>query len=470
MPAANSRLICVSNRIPTGPSPSGGLVVALEDVLKRSGGIWIGSDPDGTVPASDELVELEGGPFRRLAFHLPEEERENFYVGQSNSMLWPLFHDRTDLIEISREYVAAYRDVNGRIARIIKQVLRPDDRIWVHDYHLLPLAHELREIGVRNPIGFFLHTPFPTPLALEVMPSGQDMCAWLTRYDLVGLQAERDVVNAIEAMQRVGGAVLRADGRLELDGHAARFAAFPIGIDSDDFADLAEREFDKLPSGVVNQNLQLMMGVDRLDYTKGIPQRLRAYKRFLEEHEDWLGRVSVLQISPPTREGVPAYDEIRAELELLCGQINGQFADITWTPVRYIHRNIPREQLAGLYRAAHVGLVTPLMDGMNLVAKEFIAAQNPEDPGVLILSRFAGAAEQMQDALLVNPHDEAELADAMGQALTMPLGERRERYTALMGGLRAQDVHWWSNSFLAALEDEVTGADRAQPAPQPLAV
>ncbi len=447
------RLICISNRIPLGPNPSGGLVVALADVLERTGGIWIGSAAETVENPADTFTEVEGGKFRRLSFDLSPEDKDNYYAGYANSVLWPLFHDRTDLMEIRGEYYDAYRSVNRRLAKMLHGILRPDDRLWVHDFHLMPLAHELRLLGAKNAIGFFLHTPFPTHLAMQAMPYGAEMCKWLMRYDLVGLQVERDVVHARVGLTLLGGAEEGEGDTLRLGKETTRVVAFPIGIDAADFAKLAAEQFEMLPQGIVKPTRQMMIGVDRLDYSKGLPQRFRAFGTFLERHEDWHRHVSLLQISPPTREGVKAYDDIRDELEHLAGRINGRFADITWAPIRYIHRPIPRETLAGLYRAAHVGLVTPLMDGMNLVAKEFIAAQNPEDPGVLILSRFAGAAEQMTEALMVNPHDDEQIAATMLTAMSMPRSERSRRYEALMEGLLREDVHWWSERFLVALDE-----------------
>lgn len=458
------RLICLSNRIPTGANPSGGLVVALADVLERTGGIWIGSSGETAEVPDETLRPIEGGPFRRLCFDLTTEESENYYAGYSNSVLWPLFHDRVDLMEHRGEYYDSYRTVNRRIARMLAPILEPDDRVWIHDFHLIPLAHELRNLGVANRIGFFLHTPFPTPLGLLALPQAQEMCRWFMQYDVVGLQAERDVTNFVAGMVQ-GGEITSLDTGLLVSGaRETRVAAFPIGIDAREFQALAEAEFPKLPQGIVKAGRQIMIGVDRLDYSKGLPQRFRAFGLFLERHEDWHRHVSLLQISPPTREGVKAYDDIRDELEHLAGKINGAYADITWAPIRYIHRPIPRETLAGLYRAAHVGLVTPLMDGMNLVAKEFVAAQNPEDPGVLILSRFAGAAERMPEALLVNPHDEEQVAATILTALCMPMMDRRRRHAALMERLEVEDVHWWSSAFLEALEAAPrNGTDREGP-------
>ncbi len=448
-----SRLVCVSNRIPLGPNPAGGLVVALADVLAETGGIWIGAGGETVETPSEQVTPVEGGRFRRLAFDFTEVEQAGYYAGYSNSVLWPILHGRTDLMEISGEDLSVYKAVNRRIARLVATVLRPEDRLWVHDFHLLPLAHELRVLGIENRIGFFLHTPFPAPFEMAALPNGQEVCTWLVRYDLIGLQSLRDVRKFKASLGAVAEAREEGDGLMRLGAHAVRVGAYPISIDATEFEALAAAEFGRLPPGIVKTDRALVIGVDRLDYTKGLPQRFRAFGEFLARHEDWHRHVSLLQISPPTREGLKAYDQIREETETLAGRINGAYADLGWAPIRYIHRAIPRETLAGLYRAAQVGLVTPLMDGMNLVAKEFVAAQDPGDPGVLILSHFAGAAEQMEDALLVNPHDTEQVATTILTALCMAPGERRRRHERLMADLRSHDVHWWSRSFL----DDLSG-------------
>jgi trehalose 6-phosphate synthase len=427
------------------------LVVALGDALTERGGIWIGTSGEVVEAPENRLRPIEGGAFARMCFDLSPDEQANYYDGYANSVLWPLFHGRTDLLNIHGEFLSAYKDVNRRLARMLMEILQPEDRIWVHDFHLMPMAYELRNLGAQNRMGFFLHTPFPTPLAMRALPNGAEICEWLSHFDLIGMQATRDARNCMEAMVEIGGATELSGGFIHLAPRQARIAAFPIAIDAREFARLAEAEITKLPPGIVKTDRRLMIGVDRLDYSKGVPQRFRAFGEFLSRHEDWHRHVSLLQISPPTREGVQAYDDIRQETEHLSGQINGTYADITWVPIRFINRAVPRETLAGLYRASDVALVTPLMDGMNLVAKEYVAAQDPERPGVLILSQFAGAAEQMTEALIVNPHDPEQMATAMMTALAMPLSERRRRYTALMQVLLKQDVHWWSRGFLTAL-------------------
>lgn len=446
------RLICVSNRIPLGDGASGGLVVALADVLAETQGLWVGSSGEEVAEPEQALREIPGGKFRRLAFDLTAADWQGYYAGHSNSVLWPILHARADLMEIEAGDLAAYKAVNRRIARMLAREIGPDDLIWVHDFHLIPLAHELRVLGAKNRIGFFLHTPFPAPFEMDALPNGAETCAWLMEYDLVGLQSARDLRKFRASLTAAVEAEPLGEYGMRLGEKAVRLGVFPISIDAAEFGALAEAEFGKLPAGIVKANRALIIGVDRLDYSKGIPQRFRAFGAFLGKHEDWHRHVSLLQISPPTREGVKAYDAIRGETETLAGRINGAYSDLAWEPIRYIHRSVRREVLAGLYRASQVGLVTPLMDGMNLVAKEFVAAQDRRDPGVLILSQFAGAAEQMEEALIVNPHNTEEVSAAMLTALTMPPDERRRRHRALMDGLLATDVHWWSRAFLDALD------------------
>ncbi len=441
------RLIVVSNRLPLGDTSSGGLVVALKDAL-TDGGVWIGNSGKIAKEPSSELRDHPGAPFQRLSFDLTRAEYRNFYLGYSNSVLWPLCHGRADLLELQPAYLEAYREVNRRIARMVADVAEPDDRIWVQDYHLFPLAHELRALGVEAPIGFFLHIPFPGPMEFQALSNGRELCQWIAAYDLMGLQASRDVASCLQVFRQVPGAQILLNGQLKLEDRIVRVASFPIAIDPVEFAHMAE----KAPVRTLSEEADLVIGVDRLDYSKGLPQRFRAFGHLLDDRPDLAGRVGLLQIAPPTREEVKAYQDIREELEQLSGRINGAHATLGWTPIRYIHRAVDRARLAGLFREARVGMVTPLADGMNLVAKEYVAAQNPEDPGVLVLSKFAGAVEQMSGgAIIVNPHDIAEMAEALAQALVMPLEERRRRYEAMAAVLRDQDIAWWRERFLSAL-------------------
>lgn len=445
-----ARLICVSNRIPLGPEPSGGLVVALADVLAETGGIWIGAGAERPDMPSECLQEIPGGPFRRLAFDLTEVEWQGYYNGHSNSVLWPILHSRADLMEIAAGELESYKAVNRRIARLMMSQIRPDDLIWVHDFHLIPLASELRALGARNRIGFFLHTPFPGSFDTEALPNSAETCEWLMDYDLVGLQSRRDVrkfrssLAAVLEAEQAGPEIMRHGDK------TVRVLALPISIDVAEFQTIARDEPDRLPKLIVRPDRELMIGVDRLDYSKGIPQRFRAFDAFLRKHEDWHRRVSLLQISPPTREGLKAYDAIRDETETLAGRINGAYSDLAWVPIRYIHRSLRRETLAGLYRVAQVGLVTPLMDGMNLVAKEFVSSRTDEQ-GVLVLSTFTGAARELVDAVLINPYDREQTSDALHEALTMPPAERQRRMARLRGTVQVNNIFRWAGKIISEL-------------------
>ncbi|QBX33440.1 trehalose-6-phosphate synthase [Paracoccus liaowanqingii] len=449
---AASRLIVVSNRLPLGDSPSGGLVVALEDALRSSGGVWVGFSGQTEDDPSDDLQDHPGAAFQRLSFDLTPQDHEEYYLGYSNSILWPLCHGRPNLMRIKPEYLDGYARVNARIARMLVPHLRPGDRIWVQDYHLFPLAMELRALGVTAPIGHFLHIPFPGPADCGALPNPAELFDWLSHYDLVGFQTERDLGAFAESARQLADGDQISDQLFRLSGRRVRTQVFPIGIDTAAFmAEAAEApDSDRMRSLT---RAQMMIGVDRLDYSKGIPQRFRAYQLLLEKIPDLHEKISFLQIAPPTRGEVDAYQDIREETEHLAGRINGQFATLNWTPIRFIHRPFPRNELAGLYRQARIGLVTPLADGMNLVAKEYVAAQNAEDPGVLILSRFAGAAETMTEALIINPHDPHDLAVAMAQAMRMSRSERQDRHAALLEGVVTHDIAWWSRTYLAALGD-----------------
>ncbi|MDB6177151.1 trehalose-6-phosphate synthase [Paracoccus sp. Z330] len=445
-----SRLVVISNRLPLGDNPSGGLVVALDDALRSSGGLWIGFSGETVAQPSDTLTFHDGAPFQRASFDLADADHDAYYLGFSNSVLWPLCHGRADLTDIVPDHANGYRRVNARIARLMVEHLRPDDRIWVHDYQLFPLAAELRALGVRNPIGHFLHIPFPGPADCAAMPNPHELFEWLSQYDLLGFQAQRDLSNFTESARQLAEIEHLDGNRIRLCGRMLRRDVFPIGIDTASFIAEARnaQEEDRMRTLT---GAQMMIGVDRLDYSKGIPQRFRAFQLLLENHPELHERIAFLQIAPPTREAVEAYRDIREETEHLAGRINGQFATVNWTPIRFIHRPIPRHVLAGLYRQARIGLVTPLADGMNLVAKEYVAAQDVSDPGVLILSRFAGAAETMGEALIVNPHDPWEMSEAMARAMCMTANERRQRHSILLRGVVEQDVSWWSAGYLDAL-------------------
>lgn len=445
-----SRLIVVSNRAPNADqvSNAGGLVFALSDTLREADGVWIGTSGEQNEQASQTLKPRPGLPYDVFTFDLSRQEHEDYYLGYANSVLWPTFHGRVDLIDIRQGYFEAYEAVNRRLAGMLAAILRPDDIIWIHDYHFIPLASFMRELGVENRIGFFLHIPVPTGHNFQAIPQNRQIAKWFSGFDLIGLQSQRDISSFIDMLDASGHPYEASKGNIRAFGRTFKVAKFPIGIDPQTFADTAaksEAEFRQPPEKVQ------IIGVDRLDYSKGLPQRFRAFQTYLRNYHDMHERISLLQIAPPTREDVEAYREIRQETEALSGEINGEFSDLHWTPIRYIHRAVARDRLAGLYRQSKVGLVTPLVDGMNLVAKEYIAAQDPDDPGVLILSRFAGAAEQMHSALLVNPHDTDDVAEKIDMAVHMPLDERQHRYRVLFDNLNNTDLSWWSRRFLDVL-------------------
>lgn len=458
-----SRLVVVSNRVAdlANARQSGGLAVALSDALGQRGGIWFGWD--GKVVARGTRVPPtihKQSRVTSITLPLTRKDYDEYYLGFSNSLLWPIFHYRLDLAEFRPAYLRGYKRANSKFADALAPLLKPDDVIWVHDYHLIPLATELRKRGFGQRIGFFLHIPFPPPSIFVAAPEHDWLVRCLFSYDLVGFQTRTDVGNFEQYVHEHHEAdsfngFLKAYGRKISVGH------FPIGIDAQEFYEVAHtRKADeeiKLLNRAATARSHII-GVDRLDYSKGLPERLRAFARLLEIYPQNNKAVTLMQIAPPTREDVEAYSDIREELESLTGAINGEFGDYDWTPLRYLHRNVSRDTLAALFRGSEVGLVTPLRDGMNLVAKEYVAAQDAKNPGVLILSKFAGAAEDLIEALIVNPYNVDEVAQAMQFALSMPLKERKKRHAALLKRVMHNDARRWQETFLAALDEAELGA------------
>lgn len=450
------RLIIASNRTATpGAERAGGLAVALSDALAERGGVWFGWSGD-IVERETRGVRLFGEDNVDFALaDLTAQEYEGYYLGYANRALWPVFHYRVDLAHFDEADFATYEEVNRRFGRLLAQHTRAGDVVWVHDYHFLLMGQEMRQSGWDGPLGFFLHIPFPPPEVFSAVPQHQRLARGLCAHDLVGFQTGRDVANFRRYLVDACGGIDLGETRVQVFDRVVELRAFPIGTEPDEIAGLAtgpEGADAATRLGRLTENRALVIGVDRMDYSKGLPQRMAAFGRLLDDHAELHGKVSFLQIAPPSREAVDAYQALRTELDGLAGKINGDYADLDWVPIRYLARQYPRGALSGLYRLARVGLVTPLHDGMNLVAKEFVAAQHAEEPGVLVLSEFAGAAEQLQGALLVNPHDIAGTADAIHRALLMPLEERRDRWQTLDASVRDQDIAWWRRSFLDALE------------------
>jgi trehalose 6-phosphate synthase len=453
-----SRLIVVSNRVnpPSGKGEEsvGGLAMALAAALREYSGLWFGWSGKTTPEFTGQLSMQKIDGVTVATVDLEETDVDEYYNGYANKTLWPLFHYRSDLTAYDRAYGEGYERVNRRFAETLRPLIEPSDLIWIHDYHLIPLARELRRLGVGNRMGFFLHVPWPAHQLVITLPGHRQLVQAMFDYDLAGFQtAEHRQAFEEYVLNEAGGEQI-APGLWKAFGRTLRVGAYPIGIDAAEFAQLvrsprAVRMRDIMMASTVFR--QLVVGVDRLDYSKGLEERFLGFERLLSAHPELRREVLMLQIAPVSREGVEAYQEIRARLDSLSGRINGEFSDIDWAPFRYVNRNYRRDELAGIYRAARVGLVTPLRDGMNLVAKEFVAAQDPEDPGVLVLSRFAGAARQLFEALLVNPNSPEEIAEALHQALTMDKPERIRRWRALFDNVQREDVTAWRDAYVADL-------------------
>jgi trehalose 6-phosphate synthase len=455
--AANRRLVVVSNRVtPSADAKpdSGGLAVAIRAALQQSGGIWFGWSGEVRDEATSEPGIVADGPITFATVDLTQRDFDEYYIGYANRALWPLFHFRSTLVQFSRRNLAGYLRVNRMFARALAPMLSPEDLVWVHDYHLIPLGEELRKLDRIQPIGFFLHTPFPAAELLRVLPNHQELVRSLCAYDLVGFQTQSDLDGFRDYLLRWAGGEELERGVLRAFGRIVRAQVFPIGIDvatvsSQAAAADGSRSMRRLHHSLGNR--AFLIGVDRLDYSKGLTARFAAYTHLLETYPETRGRTVLIQIAPPSRSEVPEYQDIRKSLAAAAGQINSRYGEFDWTPLRYINKSFSHPVLTGFFRASRIALVTPLRDGMNLVAKEYVASQHAEDPGVLILSCFAGAARELAEAVIVNPFDIEGMADAILQGLNMPLGERKERWTAMMQLLQRNDITAWRERFVRAL-------------------
>ena len=462
-----SRLIVVSNRVglsrDVGGGAVGGLSAAITAALRQNQGVWFGWSGETTPVHTGQLALDRIGDVTVAKIDLEAEDVAAYYNGYSNNTLWPLFHNRLDLTNYSRAYAAGYARVNQRFAEALQALIGPGDTLWIHDYHLIPLAAELRKLGFTNRIGFFLHIPWPARQLLTTLPGHDRLVSQLFEYDLIGFHTAEWLSAFTGYLRNEKGVEVGADGIAEAYGRKTRLGVFPIGIHTADFATEnaseaaidAQKRTEKSLAG-----RQMIIGVDRLDYSKGLEQRFLAYEQFLEDHPEAREKVFMLQIATLSRDGVEAYQDMRNRLDAIAGHINGQYGSLDWVPLRYVNSGYRQDELAGIYRAARAALITPLRDGMNLVAKEYVAAQDPADPGVLILSRFAGAAAQMKAALIVNPYDQDEMAEAIHRALTMDLTERMLRWRDLKAGLDAENLdHWWQG-FLDALANRPKAGPR----------
>ena len=451
------RLVIVSNRVamPKKGGVPGGLAVGILGALREHGGMWFGWSGELTDGSAGDPEIIKRGNIDYATISLNEQDFEQYYNGYSNKVLWPVCHYLLDFIRYYAEDFEGYRRVNGTFAAKLMPLLEPDDLIWVHDYHLIPLAAELRSAGIENPIGFFLHVPFPSYEALRAIPGHEYLLRCMCAYDVIGFHTTGDLA-AFQTCVRepIVGADFLDRNRIKVPGGELIADVFPIGIDVDEVQQLAAeaqrlRQVQNMVKSLGGR--EQLIGVDRLDYSKGLMQRFLAYERLLEKYPNAQKVVTLMQIAPPTRTGVRAYDDIREELEQASGRINGRFAESNWVPIRYLNKGVARKPLMGFFRNAAVALVTPVRDGMNLVAKEFVAAQDPDDPGMLVLSSLTGAAQELTDAVLVNPYDRDEVADGIATAISMSVEERRERHASMMAILRKNDITAWRTRFVDAL-------------------
>ena len=451
------RLVIVSNRVwapeAAGKESAGGLAVALRAAFKAYEGVWFGWSGKVAADAATQPTTVEAGNVQYVLMDLTALDRQEYYYGFANRALWPTMHYRVGLSDFSRTDYAGYLRVNRTFANALADLVRTSDLVWVHDYHLIPLAAELRSLGLTNLIGYFHHIPWPAPEVLGTLPGSTDLLRAIMDFNLVGVQTERDADNLRRALlQELGAAQTR--GVLHAGIRSTCVKAFPIGVDTRDFQELAARP---RANRIIRQTItglgsrKLIIGVDRLDYSKGIPQRMEAYERFLIENPNQRGHVTYLQIAPPSRSEVPEYETLSRVANETLGRINGSLGEPGWVPIQYVTSTYPRSLLAPLYRLARIALVTPMRDGMNLVAKEYVAAQDPLDPGVLVLSKFAGAAQQLTGAVIINPNDKVEVAEAIRDALQMSHQERVTRWQSMIEVVRDRDVSWWAAAFLKAL-------------------
>jgi trehalose 6-phosphate synthase/phosphatase len=472
--AENGRLIVVSNRLPVElgregtdwktKRSAGGLATAMDPILKRAGGVWIGwSGAKGQEPP--EALELLRKEQSCIAVDLPADILEKYYEGYANQALWPLFHSFTAKLHFDSENWEAYIEANRRFCSAVVDEFQTGDRIWVHDYHLMLLPSMLRERIPEAAVGFFLHIPFPGSDIFSVLPRGEEVLAGLMGADLISFHTHLHLQHFRLSLRRQLGIETTVD-RLEVPGREVRLHALPIGIAPDDFLGYRDKpetqeQIEKLRAQYSGR--KVIVAVDRLDYTKGLPERLRTFRRMLTSDPRLIGKVVLLQVAVPSRENIEGYQRLRSEVHELISEINGEFGTPDWVPVVYIHRGISRPELVALYQFADVAWVSPLRDGMNLVAKEYVACQ-PDGTGVLVLSSFAGAAAEMGEALLINPFDEERTALTVTQALEMGDEEKRERMLALHERVVRNNVFAWGDRFLAILDEAV--ATRRERAPE----
>lgn len=452
------RLVVVSNRLPVSfkkdgqaKLSSGGLVTAMVPVLNKRGGLWIGW-PGTSGDMKHELdLFAENQAYSLCPVALSQEDMAGFYNGFANQVLWPLFHGFPTKCVYDSWFWDCYDRVNQNFARTVAENTIKSDYIWIHDYHLINVAQKLRQNCVSRDCGFYLHIPFPSPDIFLNLPWRKQIMDSFLEYDLLGFQTKKDQDNFLRTVQSMYPAVKISSSHTYFQLHnkskTTKIGVFPISIDFDEFS-VQSSELESSANLQNTKEQQTILGVDRLDYSKGIPERIKAFGQFLNNYPEFKEKISLVQVVVPSRENIAEYKRLKEEIEGLVGKINGEFASLGWTPIQYIYRSLTRKQLVAKYQQADIALITPLRDGMNLVAKEYCACKNSLS-GVLILSEFAGAATQLSsEALLVNPWDTDNMAQTIFQACTMPQQERRRRMLAARKKIKLQDIYWWLNSFL----------------------
>ena len=450
------RLVVISNRVPQpgrAKGSEGGLAVVMRKVIQTQGGLWFGWNGNTEQNANPELTFQTDNRVTYATFSLQEKAYSDYYKGYANSILWPLFHQRPDLVDYRSDYWQGYIAVNQTFARLLQPLLRADDILWIQDYHLIPLGLLLRHAKVNNPLGFFLHTPFPPHELLRTLPDIRYLLKALMAYDLVGLQTPADRRCCIENI----ACTLRGKPQgqtVQVDHNRVQIKVYPVGIDIESTPSLITqgqqtRDYARLRQGL--SPYKLIMGVDRLDYTKGLIHRCLAYKILLRKHPAFLRNTAYLQIAPYSRDDIAAYQHHANVVDHTVRQLNDTYAESDWLPLHYYYRDFMRSTLFALYRLADVGFVMPLRDGMNLVGKEYLVAQDPEDPGSLILSHQAGAAVELDAAIKVNPNDIEGVSNQLARALTMPVDERKDRWQKNMAVLTKNDLMAWQSGFLRDL-------------------
>jgi trehalose 6-phosphate synthase len=453
-----TRLVVVSNRVAKGGSgkgSAGGLAVGVMAAMEEAGGLWFGWNGKIEKDTDQEPQVETYGNIDYVTLGIKQTEYNHYYKGFANSVLWPLFHQRPDLMNYRASDLTGYMSVNQRFAKTLLRYLRPDDVIWIHDYHLIPLGQMLRDAGVKSPIGYFLHTPFPPLDLLRTVPNHKQILHALMAYDLVGFQTETDHRSFIESIIFSLNGAIHEDSMVAV-GNAATYArTYPIGIETESIPDFMRRgqkttDFQKMRDSLAGR--KLLIGVDRLDYSKGLVQRFQAYERLLRNYPQHQRDVVYLQIAPISRGDVKAYGDLAEQLDREAGHIIGTYADFDWMPLRYLNRGFRRATILAMYNLADIGFIAPLRDGMNLVAKEYVAAQDPEDPGVLVLSKMAGASAELDSAVIVNPYDQESVTNTLASALSMPLDERKDRWQQMIRVLRKNNIHNWHSRFLTDLK------------------